>query len=143
IHAIIKDNFYFSDRHEIEHIQELAEWIVTGDDMDSSIIRKKKHPIQLLRAIFLMHIRNSQTIYFNTAVQSGMKFFKEELIHYVGLAIDEFKREEEHQSFINTLREYIIKKEPAASLIHVLDGNTFHYFDGQGKVYSKQDVNRL
>lgn len=143
INEIIQDTYYFSDGHEIEQIYELAEWIVTGEDKDCKMLRKNKHPIQLLRAIFLMHIRNAQDVHFDWIVQTGMKAFKQDLIHYVGLAIDEFKREEEHQSFINTLREYIIKKEPAVPLIHVVGGNTFSYYHFTGKPYSKVELRSI
>ncbi|MHA6251425.1 sporulation protein YtxC [Oceanobacillus sp. CAU 1775] len=137
---IIKDKYYFSDKHVIQHIHELAEWIITGEDADSIMIRQRKHPIQLLRAIFLMHIRNTTTLHFDSIVKFGMKIFKEELIHYVGLAIDEFKREEEHQSFIQTLREFIKKKESTVPLIHVLEGENFNYFNEQGRPFSKTEL---
>lgn len=143
INEIIQDTYYFSDRHEIEQIHEFAEWIVTGKDEDSKLLRKNKHPIQLLRAIFLMHIRNAHTVHFDSIVQFGMKAFKEDLIHYVGLAIDEFKREEEHQSFVNMLREYIIKKEPLLPLIHVVEGRTFRYFNVAGRPFSKIELRTL
>lgn len=137
---IIKDNYYFSDRHEIHHIHELAEWIVTGEDADSCMIRKNKQPLQLLRAIFLMHIRNAKTIHYNSIINFGMKIFKEELIYYVGLAIDEFKREEEHQSFIHTLREFIKKKESTISRLYILDGKYFNYFNEKGRQLSKIEL---
>lgn len=143
IHGIIEENYYFTDRHEIEQIHEFAEWIVIGDDMDSLMIRKNKHPIQLLKAIFLMHIRNAPTIHFDSIVQFGMKVFKQDLINYVGLAIDEFKREEEHQSFINTLREYIIKKEPVIPIIHVREDSVFYYYNGQGRQLTRLELRTL
>lgn len=143
IHGIIEENYYFTDRHEIEQIHEFAEWIVIGDDIDSLMIRKSKHPIQLLRAIFLMHIRNATTVHFDSIVQFGMKVFKQDLINYVGLAIDEFKREEEHQSFINTLREYIIKKEPVIPIIHVREDSVFYYYNGQGRQLTRLELRTL
>jgi len=143
LREIIKETYYFTDRHEVEKIHELAEWIVIGDDSDAMIIRDNKHPTQLLRAIFLRHIRNTQTIHFDSIVQFGMKVFKADLIHYVGLAIDEFKREEEHQAFINTVREYVIKKEPNIPLIHVLEGNPFRYYSESGRLLSKFELHAL
>ena len=143
IHEIIRDSYYFTDHHEIEKIYELAEWIVTGVDEDSKMLRKHKHPVQLLRAIFLMHIRNAQTVHFDSIVQFGMKAFKKDLVHYIGLAIDEFKREEEHQSFINTLREYIHTKEPMIPLIHVVEGSPFSYYSTVGRQLSKIELRNI
>lgn len=143
VKEIIHNTYYFSEQHEIEKIYELAEWIITGEDADSKWLRDNKHPVQLLRAIFLMHIRNAQTVHYDSIVQFGMKAFKHDLIHYVGLAIDEFKREEEHQSFLNSLREYIIKKEPNVPVIHVVDGTTFSYYNDSGIRYSKVELRTI
>lgn len=140
---IIRNTYYFSEWHEVEKIYELSEWIVTGEDEDSRLLRNNKHPIQLLRAIFLMHIRNTQTVHYDSIVKFGMKAFEQDLIDYVGLAIDEFKREEEHQSFINSLREYIVKQEPNVPLVHVVDGPTFGYYDPHGRRYSKLELRSL
>ncbi len=140
---IIRNTYYFSEWHEVEKIYELSEWIVTGEDEDSRLLRNNKHPIQLLRAIFLMHIRNTQTVHYDSIVKFGMKAFEQDLIDYVGLAIDEFKREEEHQSFINSLREYIVKQEPNSPLVHVVDGPTFGYYGPHGRRYSKLELRSL
>lgn len=140
---IIRNTYYFSEWHEVEKIYELSEWIVTGEDEDSRLLRNNKHPIQLLRAIFLMHIRNTQTVHYDSIMKFGMKAFERDLIDYVGLAIDEFKREEEHQSFINSLREYIVKQEPNVPLVHVVDGPTFGYYDSHGRRYSKLELRSL
>lgn len=140
INEIIKGKFYFTDHHEIEHIHEITEWIVTGQDLDCKMVRKNKHPVQLLKAIFLMHLRNTKTVNFDSIAQFGMKVFKQDLVDYVGLAIDEFKREEEHQSFINSLREYVLKKESIMPLVHVLEGSPFHYYDERGKLLTKNEL---
>lgn len=143
LNEIIRHNYYFSNRHEVEKIYEHAEWIVTGEDRDSLIIRKNKHPIQLLRAIFLMHIRNAKQVNFASIIKSGMKAFKQDLIDYVGLAIDEFKREEEHQAFLNMVREYITKKAPVIPIIHVVHGNEFSYYSADGGEWSVREIRTL
>ncbi len=140
INEIIKEKYYFTNHHEIEQIHEITEWIVTGQDSDCKMVRKNKHPVQLLKAIFLMHVRNTKIVSFDSIVQFGMKVFKQDLIDYVGLAIDEFKREEEHQSFIHSLREYVLKKESIISPVHVLEGSPFHYYDEQGKLLTKDEL---
>lgn len=143
INEIIKEQYYFTDQHEIEHIHEITEWIVTGRDPDCKMIRKNKHPVQLLRAVFLMHLRNTEMVHFDSIAQFGMKVFKQDLVEYVGLAIDEFKREEEHQSFINSLREYVIKKESIVPLVLVLEGSPFHYYDEQGRLFTKSEIEQF
>src|SRR5699024_9861930 len=112
-------------------------------DRDSKFIRRNKEPLQLLRATFLMHIRNAKKVEFTSIVQSGMKPFKEELIDYVGLAIDEFKREEEYQAFINMLREYVTKKETEVPIVHVVHGESFIFYDSDGREWSVHQLRAL
>jgi putative sporulation protein YtxC len=137
---IIQHTYYFTERHEVEKIYDYAEWIVTGEDADSKLIRKNKHPIQLLRAIFIMHLRNAKKVYFTSIIKFGMKAFKHDLIDYVGLAIDEVKREEEYQTFVNMLREYILKKEPITSSVYVVEGDEFSYYREDGTKWSAYEI---
>ena len=61
----------------------------------------------------------------------------------VGLAIDEYKREEDHQEFVNMLREYIAKKEPIYNVVHIVQGNTFSFFKADGKRFTRMELRML
>src|SRR5699024_6418092 len=102
---------YYTNADEMERIMELTQWIFSGKDKDSQHIRKNKDPEQLLQSLFIANIKETASIHYDSLVQFRIKAFKDHLIHYVGLAIDEFKREEEHQAFVNMLREYVATKE--------------------------------
>lgn len=65
------------------------------------------------------------------------------MVHLVGLAIDEYKREEDHQEFVNMLREYIAKKEPIYNVVHIVQGNTFSFFKSDGKRFSRMELKML
>lgn len=143
IKAVIKEYYYYSDKDEIERIMDLTHWIFSGEDEDCQQIRKNKEPGKLLHSLFMASIKNSSTIHYDSIVNFRLKAFKDQVIFYAGLAIDEFKREEDHQAFVNMLREYIVKKESRIKTIHVMQGSTFSFFKPDGKRFSKMELRML
>ena len=143
IKYVIKDFYYYSNTDEIERIMDLTYWIFTGDDADSLSVRKDKDPKLLLQSLFIANIKNTATVHYDSIVKFRLKVFRDQIIHYVGLAIDEFKREEDHQAFINMLREYIAKKEPSYDIIHILQNSTFSFFKQNGKRFTKMELHKL
>lgn len=133
VKRIIKDNYYYTDPDEIERIHDLTHWIITGKDEESKRLRKHDDQKEYLKSLFTANLREQNTFRFDSIVNFRMKSFKEQLTYFVGLAIDEFKREEDHQAFIDMLRAYVIKKEPGVPVIHILQGNSFVFFTQNGK----------
>ncbi|WP_068674610.1 sporulation protein YtxC [Oceanobacillus sp. Castelsardo] len=143
---IIKKNYYFSDCEEIKRIHEITNGILSGNNAVSLLQTeriKRDFPENLLENLFLNNIKNTNTIHYDSIVKFGLKEFRDEMINYIGLAIDEYKREEEHQEFINSLRTYISKKDPGIPVIHILQGSTFSFFLEDGKNLSKVDLQAL
>jgi putative sporulation protein YtxC len=140
IDDIIGKYYYYTDPIEKERIQELTQWIFAGEDEDSMKIRKNKDPSQLLQSLFITNIKNTAVVHFDSIVKFSLNPFKDQLIHYVGLAIDEFKREEDHQEFVNMLRNYIAKKESTVPLIHILQGDPFLFFNEHGRRISNKEL---
>ncbi|OZU89757.1 hypothetical protein CIL03_01045 [Virgibacillus indicus] len=143
IRHIIEDFYYYTNRDEMERILDITHWIFTGEDDDSLLVRNNKDPLQLLHSLFVSNIKNTTVIHFDSIVKFRLKVFRDQLIHYVGLAIDEFKREEDHQEFVNLLREYISKKEPSYNIIHILQGRTFSFFKQNGKKFTRLELRML
>ncbi|UJL45029.1 putative sporulation protein YtxC [Virgibacillus sp. NKC19-16] len=143
IQSTIKRIYYYTNSDEIERILDLTEWIFAGEDADSLRVRSTEDPSQMLKSLFSASIKKETTIHYDSIVQFRLKDFRDQLVHYVGLAIDEFKREEDHQAFVNMLREYIVKKDPSFDTIHVLQGDAFTFYRQNGKQFSKMELRRL
>jgi len=144
IKGILKDYYYYRNTEEIESIHDIARWIFLGDDEDSIQIRNQKgDPSGLLHSLFIANMKDGSSVHFDSLVKFRLKVFKDYLIHYVGLAIDEFKQEEHHQEFIQMLREYIRKKKPGFSTVHILQGGSFHFFKDSGKQLTKNELKKI
>lgn len=143
---IIKENYYYENDAETERILEITLWILTGDDGESTRIRKNIDFIEMLGESFTSHIKdapNHSAIHFDSLVKFRLQLFKEKLLDIVGLAIDEYKREEDHQAFIETLREYIGHKASLHEEIHVLQANPFIFFKANGRRFTNIELRTL
>ncbi|GAA0429399.1 putative sporulation protein YtxC [Lentibacillus halophilus] len=143
LNGIIKDYYYYTDMDETERIMDLSYRIVTGDIDDDQIIRNNKDPCRLLYALFFANIKNSGAVHFDSIVNFQSKMFKDQLADYVGLAIDEFKREEDHQAFIDMLRHHIGKCHSMYHEVHVLQGEPFSFYKPEGKRFSTMELRTI
>lgn len=144
IKTILKDYYYYRNEEEIERIHDIARWIFLGEDEDSTQIRSKKgDPCEMLHSLFLANMKDSSAVHFDSLVKFRLKVFRDYLIHFVGLAIDEFKQEESHQEFVHMLRDYMTRKKPSFSTIHLVQGETFHFFRDNGKRLTKFDLKKV
>lgn len=143
ITGIIENYYYYTNTDEMERILDITHWIFSSDDDDSQIVRNNTDPSQLLQSLFTANIQHTETIHFDSIVNFQLKVFKDQLIHYVGLAIDEIKREEDHLAFVDMLRGYIAKREASYSTIHILQGNPFSFFKQNGKRFTRMELRML
>lgn len=133
IRKILQTIYYFENETEINHIIDLSQWILLGDDTDSILLRETYDVPQALYSMFLTMIKSKEAIYFDSICQFRVASMKELFIKHIGLAIDEFKREEEHQTYVQMLREYVSVQEFTTDEIHVIQGSSFQFFRGNGK----------
>ncbi|TQS76231.1 putative sporulation protein YtxC [Ornithinibacillus gellani] len=143
LEEIISNCYYYTNEDEMERILELTHWLLKNDAPTTMVPETEIKPLQQLFHIFLDHVKQMETIHFDSIVKFRLGVVKDQLIHYVGLAIDEFKREEDHQTFINMLREYIEKKKSGFPVIHILQGDPFAFFKSSGKRFSNMELRML
>lgn len=141
--GLVETVYYYTNRDEIDQIVELTQWLFNGEDNDSRQVCQDLNMKAFLQELFRTNITGKQTIHYDSIVQFRMQDFKGTLIELIGLAIDEFKREEEHQAFINMLREYITKKESNYRIVHVLQGKTFTFFKSNGEKFTNLELKQL
>ncbi|CEI83972.1 hypothetical protein J18TS1_00740 [Oceanobacillus oncorhynchi subsp. incaldanensis] len=133
----ITDNYYFSDPDEINRIYDFSMWILFETDSDNQYLREHVNTIKLLQDIFFRHLKEHKSIHFSAILHFRLASFLEFVHECVGKAIEEFKREEDHQAFIDMLRHYIEKKDPCVDLVYIEQGENFIFYNDKGEVISK------
>src|SRR5690625_1174307 len=120
IESIIKETYYYKNKDEIARISELTNWLMTELESNDYFSEKVDKMKDVLFELFKRNIVNKKTIHFDSVIKFQMKSFHNYLTNMVGLAIDEFKREEEYQNFIHSIREYINHRKPKHDEIHIV-----------------------
>jgi len=144
IKSILKDYYYYTNTEEVERIHDIARGIFLGEDEDGLHLKSKKENISgVLYSLFVANIKDTSSVHYDSIVKFRLKVFKDHLIHHVGLAIDEFKQEENHQEFIHMLRDYISNKEPGIPVIYILQGKSFQFFKENGKRLTELDLRKI
>lgn len=140
IKKLIKGKYYYTNHEEIDEILGHTYWVLKEGHAQ---FKNSTRPSQLLLSLFIENITNVTSIHYDSIVKFRMNLFKERLLDYIGLAIDEFKQEEEHQSFIEMLRSYILKKKSTFNEIHVIQGKNFSFYRSNGKRFSPLELRNL
>lgn len=133
IRKLLQTMYHFENETEMHQIIDLSQWILLSGDEDSKVLRQAYDVPQALFNMFLSMVRSEEKIYFDSICQFRISSIKELFTEHVGLAIDEYKREEEHQAYVHMLREYVSGQESITDEIHVIQGSTFQFFKGNGK----------
>jgi len=141
IREVIKKKYYYSNHEEIERILDIAHGIVLGKDNQELVL--DENPEKLLYTLFETNIKYASTVHFDSIINFRLNTFKDNLIYLIGLAIDEFKREEEHQAFINMLREYVTNRDSVYPTIYILQGSSFIFYKPDGTRFSKRELKKI
>lgn len=143
INWIIKEKYYYSNPTEIERILELTRWIIEGDDEDSKHIRGSITVKEFFYESFLKALRETNVIHYDSLMKFRIKSYEAYLQTYVGLAIDEFKQEEDHQAFIEMLRSYIKEQNALFDEVHILQANNFMFYKKTGRLFTQLELQNI
>ncbi|MFD1018992.1 sporulation protein YtxC [Thalassobacillus hwangdonensis] len=136
---LIRGSYYYQDNEEVDRIIDICDWLRDSDqrkrlgvrhpDLEASIKQFLRDRIQLKAALS-----------FDDMMSFCFKHHRMLLLDYIGSAIDEFKREEDYQSWVDSLRTYMTKKESLVEEMHVLHRRSFYFFEKNGKRIAKEEL---
>lgn len=136
IQKIIRHDYYFTNETDVERIVEWTNWLLQERTFIDEQFNEQTLFNYLLRTL-LNHLRHRSafqtTINFDTFILFQFKTFQKKLIHIVGYAIDEMKREEEYQHFVQTARMYVQQQIPKTPFIHIVQGEVFQFYNQFGE----------
>ncbi|MGE6628930.1 putative sporulation protein YtxC [Bacillus sp. NPDC077027] len=122
---MIEKTYLFKDPEEQHQILSIAHSIMKGDMEDIPCIHQGTSRESLLR-------KELETITLNNGIFSIGSFltfrlseYDRRLREYVEVSIEEYKMEQEYQSFIQSLRDYVMTKEPKLDTVHVVHQDRF------------------
>ena len=125
---ILTERFFYKDPSEQEQILEIIYAVMDGHREElASFVNgpdEKNYVFEAVDEFFKENISFS----FDSFVVFRLKTYLDKLRHYVEIAIDEYKLEQEYQMFVQTLRDFLADRTPKKEIIHlILDEETiFH-----------------
>lgn len=137
---IIRSTFYFQDRDEQEQILAVARSIMHGKKPDLPGLKKVSSPRQVLFNAFCDFLGNETTFHYESFIRFRLKPYRECLQHYVEMAIDEYKLEQEYQNFVEGLRKLLTKRKPLLETVHLVFQREFAMYDRQYQRIDEQNI---
>lgn len=143
IEEIIQSVYYYTNEAEINRILQISDDMLKRED---DAIPQGVSAGQLedeLQRIFIRQLRKTKVFYFDSIIKFCLDPVRKKLIELVGIAIDDFKREEEQQNYLQTLRQYIDQRESTYYTIHLLQNKPFKFYTQGGEQINKELCKKL
>lgn len=145
---IIRNCYYYEDEDEVGQIYEMClSFLKEPQSEEEKMVpcHELSHGqhIKLLHQVFQKALNEETVFHFDSIVTFRLYEYRQELIEFVGYAIDEYKREEEYQLYIEHLREYINLKPVGVTHLIILQGEPFQFYNTKGHCFTPSELKSL
>ncbi|EMT45542.1 putative sporulation protein YtxC [Anoxybacillus flavithermus] len=139
--SIISRTFFYENEEEQQQILQLAYSFIEGERYDYRLGKKANISREQLIAQSLHECLHEGLFSFESLMTFRLKPYYDRLMHYVELAIDEYKLEQEYQAFVHMLREIVALRQSQMNALHVLyEHGSFQFFDERFVYLSPQQL---
>ncbi|MGX1192639.1 putative sporulation protein YtxC [Metabacillus sp. SLBN-84] len=138
--SIIRDRFYFHEPEEQQQIIHIAEAIIEGERTEipgAKQLPMRETPIYEALNDF---IKPDLAFALSSFIKFRLHSYVERLYKYIEIAIEEYKLEQEYQTFIHSLREYAMNRETKAEVIHIVHEHELTVYNEHFSEISKEDL---
>ncbi|QQZ10643.1 putative sporulation protein YtxC [Heyndrickxia vini] len=143
VRDILNEYFYYKEESEQNNILDIVIEMFNGEREElTNIIGVINDEEMIQEAVFSL-LEQHESVSFDSLLKFRLKAYFERLIHYVEMAIDEYKMEQEYQVFVQMLRDYLAKREPKMKIVRIYFEGYGKFFDEHFKEITKKDMNEL
>nr|WP_309099878.1 putative sporulation protein YtxC [Fredinandcohnia onubensis] len=125
----IENLFYFTDYEEKKQILEIAKGLMDGNNPEIPGVQDVVPREQLIVEALYDFMEIPISFSFESFLKFRMRSYNEALLQIIESAIDEYKLEQEYQTFIQGLREFREKREPKLEQLHILHDEQFYFYN--------------
>ncbi|HZG60782.1 MAG TPA: putative sporulation protein YtxC [Anoxybacillus sp.] len=143
--SIIFHDFHYKNVEEQQQILQLAHSFIDGERYDYRNGKQQTESREaFIKQALTEFLSDDISFSFESFLYFRLRKYKERLLHYVELAIDEYKLEQEYQNFIQTLRDCLVSRPAKLSIIHLLHKeSTFTFYDEYFCEISAKELRKL
>jgi len=142
LEQIIIQKFLYRERDEVDGILQIAASIFEGE---RNAARKPlfEEEKQIIKDGLQTILTRELSFSFDSFITFRLKSFHQSLEKYAMLAIDEYKLEQDYQSFIATLRDFLHKRTPKMPYLHLVYQDAFYFYDASYRKLERLEINEL
>ncbi|MFC8574692.1 putative sporulation protein YtxC [Heyndrickxia sporothermodurans] len=130
VRDILDEYFYYKEESEQNNILDIVIEMFNGERKELTHITGVINDEEMIQKAIFPLLEQHESVSFDSLLKFRLKAYFERLIQYVEMAIDEYKMEQEYQVFVQTLRDYLEKREPKIKIVRI-------YFEGYGKFFDE------
>jgi putative sporulation protein YtxC len=144
IRNILAEIFYYQDIEEQQHIMDIIYSIMDGENEElADLIEEKIEECKVKEAVGDLLQDTNIAFSFDAFVKFRLKSFREKLLKYVEISIDEYKMEQEYQVFIQTLREFLHNREDKVYELHLVYDEEPRFFNAEFTEIKRAELSRM
>ena len=140
---ILSTHYYYSDEDEQQQIIDIVHSVLNGKKEELTVflpqMNIKEYVMIKIDDWFQEHAKFS----FDAFVTFRLRSFMIELKKYVELSLDEYKMEQEYQMFIQTLREFIMDREPKLQQLHLFFSDDMTFYDREFNEIKRAELTKM
>lgn len=140
--ARIAEDFYFKDWEEQEQILTIAKSILEGEKPDLPGLDEMKPRRQQIWDAFYGFIRDGKVFDYESFIFFRLKGYKKCLKRYVEMAVDEYKLEQDYQSFVESMRGALEQRRSLLETVHLVFRRQFELYDERYRRVDERTVNK-
>jgi putative sporulation protein YtxC len=138
--TIIEENYFFLDEEEQQQIIHIAHSIIEGERMDIPRVQNFSSRDVILREALEQFLRPDLFFSFTSFQKFRLHEYTARLREYVEVAIEEYKLEQEYQNFIQSLRDYLTKKESKMERISIVHDHGYFVYNTDKQELTEQEL---
>ncbi|WP_129727794.1 putative sporulation protein YtxC [Ectobacillus funiculus] len=136
--SILEQAFLYRDQDERMQILHIVHSLLDGKLQDIPYKGLQKERRSLLEASLAEFVQNPISFSFDSYVKFRLRYYMAYLVRLTELAIDEYKLEQEYQSFVELLRQHVYTRKPRLSCLHLVYNGSFTFYDERGSCLNQE-----
>jgi putative sporulation protein YtxC len=138
--SVLENTFYYKEEEEQEQILCILQSILLGERSDIPNLPAIEQRDAQLESVMQSFFQKPISFSFDSFITFRLKEYFEGLQVFVEAAIDEYKLEQEYQSFVHQLRELLTTTDSKLDELHLVYQYQFDFYD---KSFSHIPKNQL
>lgn len=138
--SILEESFLYRDQDERTQILHIVHSLLDGKLRDIPYRGLEKERQCLLEASLKGFVQDPLSFSFDSYVKFRLKHYMSYLVRLTELAIDEYKLEQEYQTFVEMLRQHVYTRKSRLSCLHLVYNGSFTFYDESGSRLNQEKL---